>query len=158
MNNAAWTLPTPIVHSPFPDLPQLMEALLKLNLKCGTQELELFKRFGLRDLCTFHGFCSGNGENILPLFSLAELLQLPTVCFICKVQLMEMALVENRKEWVHGCSSERGVLKLAAFWAFNGCELYVKHLQQQAHLPTVGFSFAWSDDIAPLHSIAQIDF
>ena len=70
--------------------------------------------------------------------------------------MMQMAIKENVKEWAHGIVSVVGVLKLATFWAFNGCELYVQHLQCTAHLSPVGFPFSWSNDIAPLHSLVDV--
>ena len=157
MTATNWTLINMApVTSPYPELPAPMLHLLKTQLKCGYTEIELFQQFGLRDYALLCGFGAGNGENILPCFNLSELLQFSTVCFICKVQMMQMAVKERVKEWAHATESVDGVLKLATYWAFHGCELFVKHLQLHAHLPPVGFPFKWSSDISPLRNVVDV--
>jgi hypothetical protein len=140
-------------------LPTVFRSLLKGPLRCGSKEIALFQRFGLRNLNLTLKFCDTLLDTMVQLFTLDELLMLPTLCFICKIQILQIGFRERHHDYCYPREPIPGVLKWAGYLAFNGSEMYVRHLQQEDGRRSLGYPFQFSATLmCPFYSVSEVDW
>jgi hypothetical protein len=127
-----------VISSRYPALSPLLENTVRDQLQCDHLELDLFQRFGLRDIRVILALCDRTLKTILRMFTLEELLQEHVVCFICKIWIVQTAANERGKMWMRRTHIPvPGILKLASWLAYRTWRAYVLylHTEQRGSVP-----------------------